>query len=92
MVRATVEMAHALGLTIIAEGVETESVLNRVRMLGCDAVQGFLMHRPAAAERVTAALRSGLPPVRKAAGSRPRASPTDTTRAVLADGGTDPEP
>ena len=62
IVRATVEMAHGLGLTIVAEGVESESVLASARELGCDAVQGFVTHRPAAAEQVTATLRAGLAP------------------------------
>ena len=62
IVRATVEMAHGLGLTIVAEGVESESVLASARELGCDAVQGFVTHRPAAAEQVTATLRTGLAP------------------------------
>jgi EAL domain-containing protein (putative c-di-GMP-specific phosphodiesterase class I) len=62
IVRATVEMAHGLGLTIVAEGVESESVLASVRELGCDAVQGFVTHRPAAAEQVTATLQAGLAP------------------------------
>jgi diguanylate cyclase (GGDEF)-like protein len=62
IVRATVEMAHGLGLTIVAEGVESESVLASARGLGCDAVQGFVTHRPAPADQVTATLRAGLVP------------------------------
>ena len=62
MVSSTVEMAHALGLQIVAEGVETQSALTAVRELGCDAVQGFVLHRPAAAEQVTLELRRGLVP------------------------------
>lgn len=42
-----------------AEGVQTQSVLNRVRALGCDAAQGFLLHRPAPTEQVTAVLAGG---------------------------------
>ena len=57
IVRATVEMAHGLPGTIVAEGVESESVLASARELGCDAVQGFVTHRPAAAEQVSATLR-----------------------------------
>ena len=62
IVSATVEMAHDLGLRIVAEGVETQSALAAVRTLGCDSVQGFVMHRPVAAEQVTLALAKGLVP------------------------------
>jgi diguanylate cyclase (GGDEF)-like protein len=62
IVRSTVELAHTLGLRIVAEGVETEAVLELVRGLGCDAVQGFLLHRPAEAEQVTSVLRAGRVP------------------------------
>ena len=53
MLRATVGLAHQIGLSIVVEGVETESVLAALRDLGCDSVQGFLLHRPAPAEQVT---------------------------------------
>ncbi|HEX4777850.1 MAG TPA: EAL domain-containing protein, partial [Acidimicrobiia bacterium] len=42
--------AHALGTTIVAEGVETHEQLALVRRLGCDHVQGFLTGRPAPVE------------------------------------------
>jgi diguanylate cyclase len=40
-------MAHALGLVVVAEGVETPAQRDRLRALGCDAAQGFLYGRPA---------------------------------------------
>ena len=43
IVRSTIELAHKLGLTVIAGGVEDEATLNQLRELGCDAVQGFLL-------------------------------------------------
>jgi diguanylate cyclase (GGDEF)-like protein len=46
IVRATVELGHALGLQITAEGVEDEGQLRAVRELGCDHAQGFLIARP----------------------------------------------
>jgi diguanylate cyclase len=58
IVEATVYMAHSLGLQIVAGGVETGSVLETLRDLGCDSVQGFLLHSPAQAEEVTVVLRS----------------------------------
>jgi len=47
IVIATIELAHALGLTVVAEGVETEGELAELRNARCDAAQGFLLGRPA---------------------------------------------
>jgi diguanylate cyclase (GGDEF)-like protein len=46
MVRLVVETAHALGLTVTAEGVERTDQLTALAELGCDSVQGFLLGRP----------------------------------------------
>ncbi len=46
IITAIIAMARALGLSVVAEGVETELQLQALRRLGCDAVQGFLMSRP----------------------------------------------
>ncbi|HLM68613.1 MAG TPA: EAL domain-containing protein, partial [Longimicrobium sp.] len=46
IVSAVVAMAHRLGLTVIAEGVEHPGQLEFLRAQGCDAVQGFLISRP----------------------------------------------
>ncbi|MBU1002687.1 MAG: EAL domain-containing protein [Proteobacteria bacterium] len=46
IVRAIVVLAQALGLEVVAEGVETEEQLRQVRELGCDMVQGFYLGRP----------------------------------------------
>jgi len=43
---AIIRMAHTLGHRLVAEGVETESQLAELRMLGCDYAQGYLFHRP----------------------------------------------
>jgi diguanylate cyclase (GGDEF)-like protein len=48
LVRAIIDMGHALDLEIVAEGVETEAQARRLRELGCDALQGFLFCRPMA--------------------------------------------
>ncbi len=46
VVRAIVDLAHAHDLTVTAEGVETPLQLDRLRAMGCDRVQGYLMGRP----------------------------------------------
>ena len=46
IVQAVIEMAHGLGLAVVAEGVETAEQLALVRRLGCDLAQGYLLARP----------------------------------------------
>jgi EAL domain-containing protein (putative c-di-GMP-specific phosphodiesterase class I) len=46
IVRATVDLAHALGLAVLAEGVETEGQEQFLRDVGCDEVQGYRYARP----------------------------------------------
>jgi EAL domain-containing protein (putative c-di-GMP-specific phosphodiesterase class I) len=56
IVRSTIDLAHNMGLRVIAEGVESEAVLERLRQLGCDEVQGYLIGRPMPAEEFPAFL------------------------------------
>ena len=46
IVRSTIDLAHNLGLTVVAEGVENASAWNLLRELNCDHAQGFHMGRP----------------------------------------------
>jgi len=46
IVAVMVELAHALGMSVVAEGIETAETLDAVEGLGCDFVQGFLTGRP----------------------------------------------
>jgi diguanylate cyclase (GGDEF)-like protein len=48
---AIIAMGHALGLRVIAEGVETEAHLTLLQKQGCDEVQGYLIGRPVPADR-----------------------------------------
>ena len=79
IVRTTVDLAHSLGLRLVAEGVEDEETLGRLRRLGCDTSQGYHHSRPLPAEAVDAwlaehapttapASRGALPLPRQAAG------------------------
>jgi EAL domain-containing protein (putative c-di-GMP-specific phosphodiesterase class I) len=52
IVRSAVRMAHDLGMTVCAEGVETKAVADRLRKLGCDRGQGFYFGRPAPRETI----------------------------------------
>ena len=46
MVRSTIELAHSLGRSVVAEGVESREILDELRTLGCDKAQGYLIGRP----------------------------------------------
>jgi diguanylate cyclase (GGDEF)-like protein len=46
VIATVVDLAHKLGLQVVAEGVETEAELRAVGAMGCDEVQGFLLGRP----------------------------------------------
>jgi diguanylate cyclase (GGDEF)-like protein/PAS domain S-box-containing protein len=48
IVAAVTGMAHALGMTVVAEGVETEAQRDELTAIGCDAAQGYLFARPLA--------------------------------------------
>ena len=52
IVRTITALAHTLGMTVVAEGVETEGQLAALLALACDHAQGFLLARPAASSAV----------------------------------------
>ncbi|HUA47090.1 MAG TPA: EAL domain-containing protein [Solirubrobacteraceae bacterium] len=62
VVGALVELGHALGLAVVAEGVERDAQLEQLRELGCDAAQGYAIGRPVSEEQLEAALVEGLTP------------------------------
>jgi diguanylate cyclase (GGDEF)-like protein/PAS domain S-box-containing protein len=57
IVRTIIEMAHSLGFTVVAEGVETEEQATFLRLLRCERAQGYLFARPMPAEALEALLR-----------------------------------
>jgi diguanylate cyclase (GGDEF)-like protein len=61
LVAASIDMARALGLTVVAEGVETEQQLKILRGLSCPLAQGYLFARPAPAHELTTLLLETLP-------------------------------
>lgn len=57
IVRSTIDLAHALEMEVVAEGVETPTSLALLSVMGCDLVQGFLISRPVALEALLVFLR-----------------------------------
>lgn len=60
IVRSTINLAHHMDLLVVAEGVEDEATVERLRGLSCDMVQGYLLSRPLAAEEVVAWMRGSV--------------------------------
>ncbi len=46
LIKSTIDLAHALGMTLAAEGVEREHVREMLHLMGCDAIQGYLYAKP----------------------------------------------
>jgi EAL domain-containing protein (putative c-di-GMP-specific phosphodiesterase class I) len=63
IVRGTINLAHDLGLTTVAEGIETHEAWERLRELGCDLAQGYYLSRPLSVEAATTWLRTRGEPV-----------------------------
>jgi EAL domain-containing protein (putative c-di-GMP-specific phosphodiesterase class I) len=64
IVRAAIELGHALGLRVVAEGVEDATALALLAAWGCDVAQGFHLVRPRPAPAFDAWLREAAAPVR----------------------------
>ena len=58
IVRSTIDLVHALGFEVVAEGVESDDVLTLLRRYGCDTAQGFHVCTPKPANDLTAWLRN----------------------------------
>ena len=52
LIRSIVSLGHDFGLTVVAEGIETQNELDDVRASGCDLAQGYFLARPALPEQV----------------------------------------
>lgn len=77
IVRCTVDLAHSLGLLVVAEGVEDDETWERLRDLGCDAVQGWLVAAAMPPQEATAWLL--------ARGERGWRRPADITAELAAE-------
>jgi diguanylate cyclase (GGDEF)-like protein len=60
IVRSTIDLAHNLGLSVVAEGVENDATLDRLRAMGCDMVQGYLLSRPMGVVETAAWMRGSV--------------------------------
>src|SRR6185436_19907078 len=62
IVRAIIDLAHSMGLTVVAEGVETRGQLDALTALHCNGAQGFYFARPLPPEEAQKILDEGLAP------------------------------
>ena len=58
IVQATIDLAHNLGMKVVAEGVENNQVMETIRILGCDTAQGYFISKPAAASDLVCWIRA----------------------------------
>jgi diguanylate cyclase (GGDEF)-like protein len=58
IVQSTIQLAHTLGASVVAEGVETPEQLDRLRALGCDLAQGYFIGRPIGPGQVAMLMKS----------------------------------
>ncbi|WP_340646142.1 EAL domain-containing protein, partial [Phenylobacterium sp.] len=58
ILKSTIDLAHSLGMSVVAEGVETSEVQAALALLGCDAIQGYLISRPVPLDDLTAFLEA----------------------------------
>jgi diguanylate cyclase (GGDEF)-like protein len=63
IVRSVIALAHALGISVTAKGVETAEQLTVLRQLGCDMVQGFRFGKPMSEEPIAILLEATTPPI-----------------------------
>ena len=61
LVPLIINIAHSLGLTVVAEGIETTQQLAQLKTLNCDLGQGYLFSKPLTAEQATELLVGSLP-------------------------------
>lgn len=85
IVQSTIDLAHNLGLNVVAEGAESEPVLMRLRELGCDLAQGYFIGRPMPGDDVCRRVKEGRasPCPLAAPATREHTDPTHQLRPTL---------
>jgi diguanylate cyclase (GGDEF)-like protein/PAS domain S-box-containing protein len=53
IVRSTIDLAHNLGLSVVAEGVENQAALDMLKEMDCDTMQGYLTSKPLSADEIS---------------------------------------
>jgi diguanylate cyclase (GGDEF)-like protein len=79
IVRSVIDLGRNLGLSVVAEGVETEAIWDHLGTLGADLAQGFYLARPAPSDEIGAVLAGSTVPVNGARTTK--RSPRSTARA-----------
>ncbi|WP_170162267.1 putative bifunctional diguanylate cyclase/phosphodiesterase [Caldimonas tepidiphila] len=72
MVQSMIDVAHALHMQVVAEGVETEAMRARLVQMGCELMQGFLLSRPQPVEALLEPCLRDAPPLPPAPAGVPR--------------------
>lgn len=86
IVRTIVDLGHAMGLRVVAEGVESEGAMRALQSLGCDLVQGYLLSKPLPATHLAdwLAMRRPDAPGRTITGKGLRSEAEDTAARMSA--------
>ncbi len=58
IVKATIDLAHNLGMKVVAEGVENHQVMEKIQSLGCDTAQGYFISKPTTASELVRWIRA----------------------------------
>lgn len=85
IVRGVISMTHHLGLTVVAEGIETEAQANFLRKSGCDLLQGYLYARPMPLAELEQRLRQNQLPTRLASDQTDQETASQQTLLLLDD-------
>jgi len=68
IVRSTIDLAHNLGLKVVAEGVETQEIYELLQILDCDMAQGYYMSKPVSADGILKILKENRPRLEQLSG------------------------
>ena len=92
IVRAAIDLSHALGFDVVGEGVESAEIVDRLTVMGCDLIQGFHIAKPmpvaetrAWLDKMAAAMEITVSPARRAQAVPPSIVPRQGTVLVVDD-------
>lgn len=86
IVSSVVQLAHAIGMTVVAEGVEEVDQYHEVMALGCDSCQGYLFAKPCTADNIDMLLEKAGDGSRRRPWNGPRTSPKQGRRRMARGG------